>query len=39
VLLAAQQRPDGSWASEDGPDRDTYVTVEALRALVMWAAI
>lgn len=37
--LAAQQREDGSWASEDGPDRDPYVTVEALRGLIMWAAI
>jgi hypothetical protein len=37
--LMSQQRVDGSWASEDGPDRDPYVTVEALRGLIMWAAI
>lgn len=37
--LMAQQRADGSWASEDGPDRDPYVTVEVLRGLTMWAAI
>lgn len=37
--LMAQQRADGSWASEDGPARDPYVTVEALRGLMMWAAI
>lgn len=36
--LMAQQRADGSWASEDGPDRDPYVTVEALRGLIMHAA-
>jgi hypothetical protein len=39
VLLSEQQREDGSWASEDGPARDPYVTMEALRALVMWQAI
>lgn len=33
------QRADGSWESEDGPDRDPYVTVEALRGLLMWAAL
>ena len=38
-LLMAKQRADGSWESEDGPDRDPYVTVEALRGLFMWAAI
>ncbi|HEX6796938.1 MAG TPA: hypothetical protein VF116_04385, partial [Ktedonobacterales bacterium] len=37
--LTVQQRADGSWASEDGPERDPYVTVEALRGLIMWAAI
>lgn len=36
--LMAQQRADGSWASEDGPDRDPYVTVEAVGALIKWAA-
>jgi squalene cyclase len=39
ALLIAQQRPDGSWASEDGPERDPYVIIEALRALIQWAAI
>lgn len=39
TLLISQQRADGSWASEDGPERDPYVTVETLRALTQWAAI
>jgi hypothetical protein len=39
TLLKSQQRADGSWESEDGPDRDPYVTVEALRGLIQWAAI
>jgi hypothetical protein len=39
ALLSRQQRPDGSWASEDDPQRDPYTTVEALRALVLWRAI
>ncbi len=39
ALLISEQRADGSWASEDGPDRDPYVTVEALRGLIQWAAI
>ena len=39
TLLISEQRADGSWASEDGPDRDPYVTVEALRGLIQWAAI
>ncbi|HLJ80804.1 MAG TPA: hypothetical protein VKT52_04910, partial [Ktedonobacterales bacterium] len=38
-LLVSKQRSDGSWESEDGPDRDPYVTVEALRGLLMWAAL
>jgi hypothetical protein len=38
-LLLSQQRSDGSWASEDGADRDSYATVEALRGLTQWAAI
>lgn len=37
--LNAQQQPDGRWASEDGPERDAYTTAEALRALLMWAAL
>lgn len=39
MLLMSQQRADGSWASEDGPERDPYVTVEALCGLLKWAAI
>jgi hypothetical protein len=39
ALLAEQQRPDGGWTSEDGPDRDAYVTVQALLALVQGAAM
>ncbi len=37
--MIAQQRADGSWTSEDEPDRDPYVTVEALRGLTTWAAM
>lgn len=39
TLLMSQQRADGSWASEDGPDRDPYVTADALCGLLKWAAI
>lgn len=39
TLLTAQQRADGSWASEDGPDFDAYVTVEALRGLLQWGVL
>ncbi len=39
ALLMSQQRADGSWASEDGPERDPYVTVEAVRGLIQWAAL
>jgi hypothetical protein len=39
TLLLSQRRADGSWASEGGPARDPYVTVEALRGLIQWAAI
>lgn len=39
TLLPLQQRADGSWASEDGPDRDAYATVEALRGLIQWAVM
>jgi len=39
ALLSEQQREDGSWASEDGPERDPYVTEEALLALILWQAI
>jgi squalene cyclase len=38
-LLASQQRADGSWASEDGPQCDAYVTREALRALILWRVV
>lgn len=34
--LATQQRVDGGWPSEDGPDREPHVTLEAMRAL-LWA--
>ncbi|HEY7092284.1 MAG TPA: prenyltransferase/squalene oxidase repeat-containing protein [Ktedonobacterales bacterium] len=36
ALLSEQQRPDGGWTSEDGPDRDTWVTLQALLALTQW---
>lgn len=39
AALASQQRPDGSWASEDSADRDAYTTAETLRALCMWSAL
>jgi hypothetical protein len=39
TLLIAQQRADGSWPSEDGPDRDPATTSEALAGLLKWAAI
>jgi hypothetical protein len=38
ALLSEQQRPDGGWTSEDGPDRDTWVTLQALLALTQWRA-
>jgi hypothetical protein len=31
--LAGMQAEDGRWPSEDGPERDEHVTLEALRAL------
>ena len=34
--LITQQRLDGGWPSEDGPDRDVHVTLEAIRSL-LWA--
>jgi hypothetical protein len=36
VLLSQQQRPDGGWTSEDGPERDTWVTLQALTTLIQW---
>jgi squalene cyclase len=36
ALLNEQQRPDGGWTSEDGPERDTWVTLQALLALNRW---
>jgi hypothetical protein len=39
ALLAEQQRADGGWTSEDGPDRDAYVTAQALMALIQWRAL
>jgi hypothetical protein len=38
ALLDEQQRPDGGWTSEDGPERDTWVTMQALLALNQWEA-
>ncbi len=35
----AVQRADGSWSSEDGPERDPWATVEALRGLMQWGAL
>jgi hypothetical protein len=32
--LATQQRIDGGWTSEDGLERETHVTLEAIRALL-----
>lgn len=32
--LATQQRMDGGWLSEDGPEREPHVTLEAMRALL-----
>jgi hypothetical protein len=39
VLLDEQQRPDDGWTSEDGPERDAWVTMQALLALIQWRAI
>jgi hypothetical protein len=36
ALLSEQQRPDGGWTSEDGPERDAWVTLQALLALSQW---
>jgi hypothetical protein len=33
VHLERSQRPDGGWASADGPERETHVTLEILRVL------
>jgi hypothetical protein len=38
ALLSAQQRPDGGWTSEDGPERDAWVTMQALVALIQWGS-
>jgi hypothetical protein len=38
TLLSNQQRPDGGWTSEDGPERDDWVTLQALTALSQWRA-
>jgi hypothetical protein len=38
-LLISQQRADGSWEGENGAEGDPYITVEALRGLIQWAAI
>jgi len=39
ALLSEQQRPDGGWASEDGPERDAWVTLQALTSLIQWQGI
>ena len=39
ALLDEQQRPDGGWKSEDGPERDAWVTLQALLALTQWHGI
>jgi hypothetical protein len=36
ALVSEQQRPDGGWTSEDGPERDTWVSLQALTALIQW---
>jgi hypothetical protein len=38
ALLDERQRPDGGWTSEDGPERDAWVTMQALLALIQWEA-
>jgi squalene-hopene cyclase-like protein/prenyltransferase/squalene oxidase-like repeat protein len=38
ALLSEQQRPDGGWTSEDGPDRDAWVTMQAMTVLIQWLA-
>jgi hypothetical protein len=38
ALLSEQQRPDGGWTSEDGSERDAWVTAQALLALNPWKA-
>jgi hypothetical protein len=39
ALLGEQQRPDGGWTSEDGPERDVWVTMQALKAFYSWPAV
>jgi hypothetical protein len=34
ALLSEQQRPDGGWTSEDGPERDAWVTTQAVSVLI-----
>ena len=38
ALLSEQQRSDGGWTSEDGPERDTWVSLQALTTLIQWRA-
>jgi hypothetical protein len=38
ALLSEQQRLDGGWTSEDGPERDAWVAMQALLALNQWEA-
>ena len=39
TLLIAQQCADGGWASDENTASDAYVTCEALRGLLLWAAL
>jgi hypothetical protein len=38
TLLSEQQRADGGWTSEDGPERDAWVTMQAVTVLIQWLA-
>jgi hypothetical protein len=38
ALLSEQQRPDGGWTSGDGPERDAWVTTEAVSVLIQSGA-
>ncbi len=39
TLLINQQRADGGWPSDEETASDAYVTCEALRGLLIWAAL
>jgi len=38
TMLSEQQRPDGGWTSEDGPERDAWVTTQAVSVLIQCGA-